>query len=429
MDAPKIERLRFCSFCGGSEREVEALLAGTGAFICAGCVEYCAVALRRAGRSADKITALTPSELVATLNESVIGQDEAKRSLAVAVYNHYKRVNASEASSAETPSGRVRLRKSNILLVGPTGSGKTLLAEVLARTLDVPLVIADVTGITQAGYSGDDVSSILQRLAGAADGDVARAQRGIVFLDEVDKLARRNTGGAKTLDVSGEGVQQSLLKMLEGAQFTLEGTAGRAGVKEQFVMDTSQILFIAGGAFPELTDSSQTRRSTAGMGFRFDRSTTDSDDRAPVPTAEDLADFGLIPEFIGRFPVIVGLDELTVADLERVLSEPADSLVAQYRELFALDGHTLEFGDGALRSIAEASHRQGRGARGLRSVMEAVLRDHMYRSPDLEPASKVLITREEVLAQSVAVATTPTGPITTRRMDALVPQPMKSSTS
>ena len=417
MDTSKIQRMRFCSFCGGSEREVGALLAGTGAYICDGCVAYSTVALRRAGKAAEVLASPTPSELVATLDRHVIGQHAAKRSLAVAVYNHYKRLNSLEATRLDPETQRVRLRKSNILLVGPTGSGKTLLAEVLARTLNVPLTVADVTGVTQAGYAGDDISSVLQRLAGAADGDVAQAQRGIVFLDEVDKLARRDGGGGRTLDVSGEGVQQSLLKMLEGSKVVLEGTSGRAGTKEQFVMDTSQILFIAGGAFPDLTDSALSRRAKSA-GFRFDRGHESAEDaEVPVPTSEDLVEFGLIPEFVGRFPVVVGLQELTVGQLERVLTEPEDSLVAQYRELFALDGHTLEFEAGALQAIAQRSHQQHSGARGLRSILEAVLRDHMYASPDLAPGSRVVITRAQV-AELTAEAGTAPGTSAARRQPA-----------
>ncbi|MEO5876965.1 MAG: ATP-dependent Clp protease ATP-binding subunit ClpX [Streptosporangiaceae bacterium] len=378
-------KLLYCSFCGINEYGTPALITGTGTAICADCARAGLAALTRLQRPAEALTEVTPVRLVQRLDEHVIAQTAAKRTLSIAVYNHFKRIGREST---------VRLAKSNILLIGESGTGKTLLAETLARTLKVPFVVADVTSITQAGYAGEDVESIFRRLLSAADGDLAAAQRGIVFLDEVDKLARREGGG---MDVSGEGVQQSLLKVLEGSVVALDGRPGdqAAPGAEPRRMDTTDILFVAGGAFVGLDDLTADRKKAGGFGFGAQSPNAQA---TPGPEAADLIGFGLLPEFVGRFPVTVRLEPLGVTELRRILTEPVDSLVRQYEELFRLDGHVLELADDALTAIADQAHTRETGARGLRSVLETVLADLMYRSPDLEPGQLLRVHAPDVTA-------------------------------
>ncbi|GAA1798493.1 ATP-dependent Clp protease ATP-binding subunit ClpX [Luedemannella flava] len=391
MAGPK-RRLLFCSFCGVNEFGVDALITGTGTAICPDCARTGLAALAGRANRRERAGTSTPTALVAELDQHVVAQDAAKRMLSVAVYNHFKRV-------GRTEPGGVRLAKSNILLIGPSGTGKTLLAETLARTLAVPFVVADVTSMTQAGYAGEDIESIFRRLVIAANGDITAAQRGIVFLDEVDKLARREATGG--LDVSGEGVQQGLLKSLEGTMVSLEGRqtdpTARAGEVRRF--DTSEVLFMAGGAFVGLDEIVGTRKASNSFGFDPRREPAARiTDRAAEPEPGDLISFGLLPEFVGRFPVIVRLDQLGAAELRRVLTEPRDCLVAQYEELFRLDGHVLDLTPDALTAVAERAHARATGARGLRSVLETALADLMFRAPDLEPGQSLRVDAARIEA-------------------------------
>ena len=396
-------RMLFCSFCGDNEYRVDALITGAGTAICAACARAGLAALDSVRARPATIDGTTPTRLVADLDRHVVGQESAKRALSVAVYNHFKRV-------GQEP-GRVRLTKSNILLIGASGTGKTLLAETLARSLAVPFVVADVTSITQAGYAGEDLESIFRRLLIAADGDVEAAQRGIVFLDEMDKLARRETG---TLDVSGEGVQQGLLKILEGTSVALDGRPGdptpATGQPRRF--DTRNVLFIGGGAFVGLDDIVSSRERRRDFGFTGGQAGRAGALRptagAPAVEPTDLTEFGLLPELVGRFPIAVRLHALGLAELRRILVEPENSLIAQYEELFRLDGHALVWTVDALAAVAGRADAQGTGARGLRSVLEAVLGDLMYHGPDLEPGQHLSITADYVEAVLAGTAS-PTG--------------------
>ncbi|MBM6700162.1 ATP-dependent Clp protease ATP-binding subunit ClpX [Bifidobacterium pullorum subsp. saeculare] len=408
-----------CAFCGKSERQVKRLVTGPAASICDECVELCVGIIaeeRRQDADADALALPTPERIDEALDRYVVGQESAKRTLSVAVYNHYKRVNMElreraeagdgqedaigRAARASDPLADVRVAKSNILLLGPTGVGKTHLAATLAQIMRVPFVIADATTLTEAGYVGDDVESILQRLLKAADGDVARAEHGIVYLDEVDKIARKSGENTSlTRDVSGEGVQQALLKILEGTVATVPTEGSRKTRDSESVrMDTRGILFVCGGAFVGLADIIRARLGAHESGFGAAWRDRDLDDGRILDevTPEDLAEFGLLPEFIGRLPVVSVLDELGVDDLAAVLTEPADALTKQYRKLFAEDGVDLTFTDAAVRAIAATAAGQGTGARGLRAILERTLRDTMFRLPSMDGVTGVVVDADAV---------------------------------
>ncbi|GAA3028142.1 ATP-dependent Clp protease ATP-binding subunit ClpX [Actinokineospora globicatena] len=399
-----------CSFCGEPRTEQRHLVSARDAHICDGCVDECVAEIveRRAARGADgeDVSLPRPREIGALLDRYVVDQHRAKRSLAVSVYNHYKRNLPGRAA----PGGDdVELVKSNILLLGPTGSGKTLLAQTLARILRVPFTIVDATGLTEAGYVGDDVDSVLLKLLQAAGGDIRRAQMGIVYIDEIDKIARRGGGAAHgSRDVSGEGVQQSLLKIIEGAVTTVvprerggnlsRGSRSRTA-QEGIQLDTSDILFIVAGAFAGIEDIVEKRLGAGGIGFAGDRRQrvrrTASELVAEVGP-EDLVEFGMIPEFVGRLPMITSVDHLGRAALLRVLTEPRNALVRQYRRLFEIDGIELEFGPGALEAVADQAIERGTGARGLRSILDNVLISVMYDVPSLAGVARVVVTERTI---------------------------------
>lgn len=397
-----------CSFCRRSHDEVERLIAGPdGVFICNYCVDLCQHILMEDETTTNEYDSdfkiehlMAPREIMAHLDEYVVGQEHAKRVLSVAVYNHYKRI------QSDRKSGEVELEKSNILMMGPTGSGKTLLAQTLARVLDVPFCIADATALTEAGYVGEDVENILLRLIQAADGDIARAEKGIIYIDEIDKIARKsNDNPSITRDVSGEGVQQALLKIIEGTVANVPPQGGRKHPHQEFLqIDTSNILFICGGMFDGLEDVIAKRVGGKGrLGF-MEKPVTRNNDGTSVLlrkiSPEDLMMFGLIPEFVGRLPVLVGVEPLDREALIRILVEPKNALTKQYRHLLELDGVDLEFEDTALNAAAEMAMARGTGARGLRSIIESTLLDVMFETPGSESIRKVIITDEAIRGEN-----------------------------